>query len=201
MHSVGIAATASRTSRRIRVVLATLVLAGTSVVASTEASAADPARPAPASIDAAFVAMAPTASTQANVALYVNSHRRSRGLSALGTSGALTNAAQLQANYMASTGRMTHTGAGGTTGGDPGHPGRLPVVDGRREHRLRSAQLERRRRTRGCRSPPHAANMFNPSSRNWASGSRTRTAFSGGAWSSPGPADRHRLTAQPCPPG
>ena len=150
-----------RTSRRIRAVLATLVLAGTGVVASTEASAADPARPAPASIDAAFVALAPTASTQANVALYVNSHRRSRGLSALGTSGALTNAAQLQANYMASTGRMTHTGAGGTTVGTRvtragyrwsmvgeniayGQPSSSAVV---------YAWL---------RSPPHAANMFNP---------------------------------------
>jgi uncharacterized protein YkwD len=82
------------------------------------ADAAPPAAPSPAYAtalagDGALPAGAVAA--QANVQSLVNSSRRSRGLAPLALDARLTNAAQLQANYMASIGRMTHTGSGGST--------------------------------------------------------------------------------------
>lgn len=99
---------------------------------------------------------------QSSVVSYVNAHRRSRGLRQLTVSAALNRAAQGHANWMASAGRMSHVGSGGTTVGTRvtragyrwsmvgeniafGQPSASAVV---------YAWL---------RSAPHAANMFNAS--------------------------------------
>ena len=77
-------------------------------------------------------------------------------------SAALTDAAQTQANYMASIGRMTHTGAGGTSVGT-----RVTRAAGFRWSMVGENIAYGQTSSSAVvyawmMSPPHAANMFNP---------------------------------------
>ena len=76
-------------------------------------------------------------------------------------SAALTNAAQSQANYMASIGRMTHTGAGGTSVGTRVTRAgfRWSMVGENIAYGQTSSSAVV---YAWLTSPPHAANMFNP---------------------------------------
>ena len=133
-----------------------LTLIGTGAAADAAPAAPQPAYAAP----LAGARLLP-ASTQTNVQTYVNAHRRSRGLAPLAMSAALTNAAQSQANYMASIGRMTHTGAGGTSVGTRVTRAgfRWSMVGENIAYGQTSSSAVV---YAWLRSPPHAANMFNP---------------------------------------
>lgn len=61
--------------------------------------------------------LAPKATTQQNVFIQTNGHRRANGARDVRYNYALTIAAQRHANEMASRNRMTHTGANGSTAG------------------------------------------------------------------------------------
>ncbi len=159
--------TATRSLRRRRAVAAIALLvaaaafadAGPANAASTRLS---PTVSAVGGSSANLTAARPSpASTQTNVQMYVNAHRRSRGLAPLAMSAALTNAAQSQANYMASTGRMTHTGSGGSTVGTrvtrAGYRWSMVGENIAYGQTSSSAVVYA-----WLMSPPHAANMFNP---------------------------------------
>ncbi len=148
--------------------------------------------PAPASLPA---------STQTNVQTYINAHRRSRGLAPLAMSAALTNAAQTQANYMASIGRMTHTGAGGTTVGTRVTRAgfRWSMVG----ENIAYGQTSSSAVVYGVAdvASPRRQHVQPEATPTWASASPTPTACTGGASCSPvradGQADGSTLTAAP----
>ena len=134
----------------------TLIGIGAGAAADAAPAAPQPAYAAP----LAGAGLLP-ASTQQNVQTYVNAHRRSRGLAPLAMSAALTNAAQSQANYMASIGRMTHTGSGGSTVGTRVTRAgfRWSMVGENIAYGQTSSSAVV---YAWLISPPHAANMFNP---------------------------------------
>lgn len=107
----GMVTAAPRRTRRARTFLAVLTLAisGSLVVGAAPVSATS------STSDLRDHVTGVTALR--NVATYVNRHRSANGIRQLYYDNRLQSAAQAHANWMASTGRMSHTGANGSSGG------------------------------------------------------------------------------------